>query len=164
MKETVAFIESRLEELDEEKEELEKYVKLDKAKRSIEYAIYDKELSEARQKLDDVEEKKTRERTSEDDGGRNDRREIGGERVGESDEKCREEIERLSREVMGIEVERKEIGERRATKSWTCKIYRSRSNASRCKKRTRRTKNRRWKNEQKIFGTELSKVKPEFVA
>ena len=117
VKETVTFIESRLEELDEEKEELEKYVKLDKAKRSIEYAIYDKELSEARQKLDDVEERRRhaseRARMTEEEtiGAKAEAREL--EKVTKNAER---EIERLSREAMGIDVERKEIGERRATK------------------------------------------------
>jgi structural maintenance of chromosome 3 (chondroitin sulfate proteoglycan 6) len=117
VKETVAFIESRLEELDEEKEELEKYVKLDKAKRSIEYAIYDKELSEARQKLDDVEERRRhaseRARMTEEEtiGAKLEVKEL--EKATKNAER---EIERLSREATGIDVERKEISERRATK------------------------------------------------
>lgn len=47
-------MEERLRELDEEKEELKKYQQLDKQRRSLEYTIYDKELSGVRQKLGEV--------------------------------------------------------------------------------------------------------------
>ena len=56
--ETVEFIESRLAELDAEKDELQRYVELDKARRSLEYTILEKDLSETRQKLDDVEDRR----------------------------------------------------------------------------------------------------------
>ncbi|KAJ0985643.1 hypothetical protein J5N97_003999 [Dioscorea zingiberensis] len=52
----VQYLEERLRELDEEKEELSKYKELDKQRRSLEYTIFDKELHDARQKLDEVEE------------------------------------------------------------------------------------------------------------
>ncbi|RZC53641.1 hypothetical protein C5167_012493 [Papaver somniferum] len=52
----VQYLDERLRELDEEKEELKKYQQLDKQRRSLEYTIYDKELQEARQKLEGVEE------------------------------------------------------------------------------------------------------------
>ncbi|XP_064952530.1 structural maintenance of chromosomes protein 3-like isoform X3 [Musa acuminata AAA Group] len=55
----VQYLEERLRELDEEKEELRKYQQLDKQRRSLEYTIYDKELNGVRQKLD--EEKKLQE-------------------------------------------------------------------------------------------------------
>lgn len=54
--EVVQYIEERLKELDEEKEELKKYQQLDKQRRSLEYTIFEKELLEARQKLEEVEE------------------------------------------------------------------------------------------------------------
>lgn len=50
----VQYLDERLRELDEEKEELKKYQQLDKQRRSLEYTIYEKELSEAKQKLEDV--------------------------------------------------------------------------------------------------------------
>lgn len=50
----VQYLEERLRELDEEKEELKKYQQLDKQRRSLEYTIYDKELHDARQKLGEV--------------------------------------------------------------------------------------------------------------
>jgi structural maintenance of chromosome 3 (chondroitin sulfate proteoglycan 6) len=43
-----------LHELDEEKEELKKYQQLDKQRRSLEYTIFEKELLDARQKLEEV--------------------------------------------------------------------------------------------------------------
>lgn len=52
--EVVAYIEERLKELDEEKEELQKYQKLDKERRTLEYTIFDKELADAEDKLKQV--------------------------------------------------------------------------------------------------------------
>lgn len=50
----VQYLDERLKELDEEKEELRKYQQLDKQRKSLEYAIYDKELHDANQKLAEV--------------------------------------------------------------------------------------------------------------
>ncbi|CAD6271018.1 unnamed protein product [Miscanthus lutarioriparius] len=47
----VHYLEERLRELDEEKEELKKYQQLDKQKRSLEYTILDHELNDARNEL-----------------------------------------------------------------------------------------------------------------
>ncbi|KAK3277828.1 Structural maintenance of chromosomes protein 3 [Cymbomonas tetramitiformis] len=55
IEETIADIDSRLGELNEERDELVKYQELDKKRRSVEYTIYEKELSEARAKLEEVE-------------------------------------------------------------------------------------------------------------
>ncbi|XP_075634803.1 structural maintenance of chromosomes protein 3 isoform X1 [Castanea sativa] len=52
----VQYLDERLKELDEEKEELRKYQQLDKQRKSLEYTIYDKEVHDARQKLAEVEE------------------------------------------------------------------------------------------------------------
>ncbi|CAN6456210.1 unnamed protein product [Victoria cruziana] len=56
----VQYLEDRLKELDEEKEELKKYQQLDKQRRSLEYTIFDKELHETRSKLVEVEENRSR--------------------------------------------------------------------------------------------------------
>ncbi|XP_024525303.1 structural maintenance of chromosomes protein 3-like [Selaginella moellendorffii] len=56
----VQYIEERLKELDEEKEELKKYQQLDKQRRSLEYTIFEKELLDARQKLEEIEEARAR--------------------------------------------------------------------------------------------------------
>eukprot|EP00958_Prasinococcus_capsulatus_P027003 scaffold5150_cov376-Prasinococcus_capsulatus_cf.AAC.13 len=61
--ETITFIEGRLKELDEEKEELQNYQQADKKRRSVQYTIYDKELSEARSKLAEVEDERQHEST-----------------------------------------------------------------------------------------------------
>ncbi|KAH7436477.1 hypothetical protein KP509_05G021600 [Ceratopteris richardii] len=53
--EVVHYIEERLQELDEEKEELKKYQQLDRQRRSLEYTIFEKELQDTRQKLDEIE-------------------------------------------------------------------------------------------------------------
>ncbi|GJN35302.1 hypothetical protein PR202_gb24057 [Eleusine coracana subsp. coracana] len=47
----VHYLEERLRELDEEKEELKKYQQLDKQRRSLEYTILDHELNDARNEL-----------------------------------------------------------------------------------------------------------------
>ncbi|KAI5020712.1 hypothetical protein ZWY2020_045600 [Hordeum vulgare] len=47
----VRYLEERLRELDEEKEELKKYQQLDKQRRSLEYTILDHELNDARNEL-----------------------------------------------------------------------------------------------------------------
>lgn len=52
----VQYLDERLNELEQEKEELKKYQQLDKQRKSLEYTIYDKELHDARQKLNEVEE------------------------------------------------------------------------------------------------------------
>ncbi|XVE59713.1 hypothetical protein DITRI_Ditri05aG0068300 [Diplodiscus trichospermus] len=63
----VQYLDERLKELDEEKEELRKYQQLDKQRKSLEYTIYDKELQDARRKLEEVEEarKKVSEKSAE---------------------------------------------------------------------------------------------------
>lgn len=50
----LAELEGRLKELDSERQELAKFQNLDKQRRSLEYAIYDKEITETRDKLDEV--------------------------------------------------------------------------------------------------------------
>lgn len=45
------YLNDRLQELDEEKEELKKYQQLDRQRKSLEYTIYDKELHDAKQQL-----------------------------------------------------------------------------------------------------------------
>ncbi|KIZ01960.1 Structural maintenance of chromosomes protein 3, partial [Monoraphidium neglectum] len=55
IEEVVEFIESKLQELDAEKAELAAFQALDRQRRSIEYALFDKELAEARSKAAKVE-------------------------------------------------------------------------------------------------------------
>lgn len=51
----VQYLEERLRDLDEEKEELKKYQQLDKKIRSLEYIILEKEMDDAAQKLREIE-------------------------------------------------------------------------------------------------------------
>ncbi|ESQ50091.1 hypothetical protein EUTSA_v10001887mg [Eutrema salsugineum] len=56
----VQYLDERLRELDEEKEELRKYQQLDKQRKSLEYTINDKELHDTRDKLEQVEVARTK--------------------------------------------------------------------------------------------------------
>ncbi len=59
--ETLGYITEKLEELQQEKEELRDYQRLDKQRRAIQYNIYDKELTEALQRLETIESERHRE-------------------------------------------------------------------------------------------------------
>jgi len=61
--EVIGQIETRLADLEDEKEELKEFQKLDSVRRSLEYAIYEKELKIATDKLENLE--KSRENSSE---------------------------------------------------------------------------------------------------
>ena len=50
----LTYIEERLTNLEEEKEELREYQTLDKMRRSLEYTIHDKEIKDTRDKLESV--------------------------------------------------------------------------------------------------------------
>ncbi|KAL6527888.1 Structural maintenance of chromosomes protein 3 [Orobanche minor] len=52
----VQYLDDRLRELDEEKEELRKYQQLDRQRKSLEFSIYDKELHDAKQQLVKIDE------------------------------------------------------------------------------------------------------------
>lgn len=54
IEEVVTYIEGKLAELDEERAELAEFQSLDKQRRSIEYALLDKDLTDTRTKLDKV--------------------------------------------------------------------------------------------------------------
>ncbi|KAL0845154.1 hypothetical protein Bca101_018400 [Brassica carinata] len=56
----VQYLDERLRALDEEKEELRKYQQLDKQRKSLEYTIYDKELHDTREELEQVEVERTK--------------------------------------------------------------------------------------------------------
>jgi len=61
IQEVVAYIDERLNELDDEKEELRAYQQLDKDRRALEYTLYDKELKAAREDSSKAEEARLRE-------------------------------------------------------------------------------------------------------
>ncbi|KAG8371091.1 hypothetical protein BUALT_Bualt13G0050800 [Buddleja alternifolia] len=111
----VQYLDDRLRELDEEKEELKKYQQLDRQRKSLEYTIYDKELHDAKQKLVEIEE--ARDQVSEKSTRMyND--------VADAHEKCKEldkslkdltkEAQILGREKEAIEKQRTEAIKKRA--------------------------------------------------
>ena len=54
IEETIKYIDERLSELNEEREELVKYQEVDRKRRSLEYTLFEKELSDTRAKLEEV--------------------------------------------------------------------------------------------------------------
>nr|CAD2148029.1 unnamed protein product [Meloidogyne enterolobii] len=56
----LGYINERLKKLEEEKEDLKEYQKWDKMKRSIEYTIFDKEITEAKAKLEKLTDQRTK--------------------------------------------------------------------------------------------------------
>ncbi|CAK9190374.1 unnamed protein product [Sphagnum troendelagicum] len=108
--EVVQYIEERLKELDEEKEELKMYQQLDKQRRSLEYTIFEKELLDARQKLEEIEE--ARARVSEKSSNMHNT-------VVESHDKSKmleKELKSLSKELQALQKE-KDAAERKKTES-----------------------------------------------
>ncbi|EFC37534.1 structural maintenance of chromosome 3 [Naegleria gruberi] len=53
--EVIEYVQGRLDELEQEKEELKEFQKLDKDRRCVEYAIFEQELSEATKNLEEIE-------------------------------------------------------------------------------------------------------------
>ncbi|KAI3461220.1 hypothetical protein Pfo_017883 [Paulownia fortunei] len=111
----VQYLDDRLRELDEEKEELKKYQQLDRQRKSLEYTIYDKELHDAKQQLVKIEE--DRYKVSEKSA-------TMYNSVSDAHEKCKEldkllkdltkEAQILSREKEAIEKQRTEAIKKRA--------------------------------------------------
>ena len=56
--ELLEYIESRLQELEEEKEELREFQDKDKERRCLEYALYQRELEEVGEALEEIEEER----------------------------------------------------------------------------------------------------------
>ncbi len=55
IQEVITYIEQRLQELSDEKEELTQFQQLDSERRGLEYTIYDKELKSASNRLEELE-------------------------------------------------------------------------------------------------------------
>ncbi|XP_057782124.1 structural maintenance of chromosomes protein 3-like [Salvia miltiorrhiza] len=111
----VQYLDDRLRELDEEKEELKKYQQLDRQRKSLEYTIYDKELHDAKLQLAKIDE--DRYRVSEKSA-------TMYNSVSDAHEKCKEldkllkdltkEAQILSREKEAVEKQKKEAIKKRA--------------------------------------------------
>ncbi|GAB2285662.1 Structural maintenance of chromosomes protein 3, partial [Dionaea muscipula] len=118
----VQYLDERLRELDEEKEELSKYQQLDKQRKSLEYTIYDKELVEARQKLVEVEE--SREAVSQDSTAAHCKLLDAHEKVKESEresKKLTKDLQGLSKEKEVAEKHKKEAIKKRMKLELDCK-------------------------------------------
>lgn len=55
----LGYIDEKIKELEEEKDELRKYQQLDKQKRSVEYTLYDLDLQHTRTSINDIESKRS---------------------------------------------------------------------------------------------------------
>ncbi|XP_041990312.1 structural maintenance of chromosomes protein 3-like [Salvia splendens] len=120
----VQYLDDRLRELDEEKEELKKYQQLDRQRKSLEYTIYDKELHDAKQQLAKIDE--DRYRVSEKSA-------TMYNSVSDVHEKCKEldkqlkdlskEAQILSREKEAVEKQKKEAIKKRAKLELDYKDY-----------------------------------------
>ncbi|XP_021715613.1 structural maintenance of chromosomes protein 3-like [Chenopodium quinoa] len=133
--EVVKYLDERLKELDEEKEDLRKYQQLDRQRKSLEYTIYDKELQDARQKLAKVEEE--RDKVS-------DKSTTMYNTVLESEEKCKvldkdskrlsKELQVLSKEKVAVESRSTEAIKRKTQLELDCRDLKERiSRSSRVK-------------------------------
>eukprot|EP00040_Diaphanoeca_grandis_P033645 m.206425 g.206425 ORF g.206425 m.206425 type:complete len:1211 (+) comp32953_c0_seq2:153-3785(+) len=109
IEEVLKYIEERLAELEDEKDELKEYQELDRSKRAIEYTIYDKELRSARDALEKLDAERQAEAV---------RREKSYVSVDEETKVTRElaeelgkletEIQRFKRDLRNIEADRSE--------------------------------------------------------
>uniref|UniRef100_A0A0A0L0E5 Structural maintenance of chromosomes protein n=1 Tax=Cucumis sativus TaxID=3659 RepID=A0A0A0L0E5_CUCSA len=104
----VQYLDERLRELDEEKEELRKYQQLDKQRKALEFTIYDKEVHDTRQKLLEVDE--ARAKVSETSTKMYNSVLDAHERSKDFDKKLKE----LTKEIQGL-VKEKEAVEKRRT-------------------------------------------------
>ncbi|KAJ0260203.1 Structural maintenance of chromosomes protein 3 [Hirschfeldia incana] len=105
----VQYLDERLRELDEEKEELRKYQQLDKQRKSLEYTIYDKELHDTREKLEQVEVARTK--ASEESTKMYDRVEKAQDESRSLDESLKEltkELQTLNKEKEAVEARKTE--------------------------------------------------------
>ncbi|KNA21261.1 hypothetical protein SOVF_044960 [Spinacia oleracea] len=133
--EVVKYLDERLKELDEEKEDLRKYQQLDRQRKSLEYTIYDKELQDARQKLAKVEEE--RDKVSE-------KSTTMYNAILESEERCKDldkdskrlskELQVLTKEKVAVENRRTEAIKRKTQLELDCRDLKERiSRSSRAK-------------------------------
>lgn len=161
--EVVKYLDERLKELDEEKEDLRKYQQLDKQRKSLEYTIYDKELQDAQQRLAKVEEE--RHKVSE-------KSTRMYNTVLESEERCKDldkdfkrltkELQLLSKEKVVVEKRRAEAIQRRTQLELDCRDFREKiSRSSRSQKEAARQLEN-VKQEIKESLVELDNIKPAY--
>lgn len=114
--EVVQYIESRLEELETEKKELQEFQKLDKDRRALEYTIHVKDLEDAKKQLDELDSDRA-ERVSRGDKLQSLLVAVEGRIASaESDVKANEaDLEPLLEEDAALEAERKAAVDKEAT-------------------------------------------------
>ena len=61
IQEVSVYIEERLEELKEEKEELGEFQKLDKKRRALEYVLYEQDRNKAKDQIDEIDKERSKE-------------------------------------------------------------------------------------------------------
>ncbi|GAB2262211.1 hypothetical protein Droror1_Dr00003208 [Drosera rotundifolia] len=101
----VQYLDERLRELDEEKEELRQYQQLDKQRKSLEYTIYDKELDDTRKKLVQVD--LDREKVSKESTDAHSRLLEAHDKVKDSER----ESKKLTKDLQGL-IKEKEVAEK----------------------------------------------------
>ncbi|CAO2840950.1 unnamed protein product [Amaranthus hypochondriacus] len=133
--EVVKYLDERLKELDEEKEDLRKYQQLDKQRKSLEYTIYEKELQDARQKLAKVEEE--RDKASEKSTAMYDeilKSEEKSKVLDKDYKRLTKELQVLSKEKIAVEKRREEAIKRKTKLELDCRDLKERiSGSSRAK-------------------------------
>lgn len=114
IEEVLKYIDDRLRELEEEKEELREYQVLDKEHRALEYIIFDTQLRETRTKLEEIEQQ--RQETSERVAEMYRQREQTASNVHALEKELRAieaELQRFGDERNQLDVERQELTKRR---------------------------------------------------
>ncbi|GAA5861222.1 hypothetical protein JCM3774_002232 [Rhodotorula dairenensis] len=107
IKDLLEYIQARLDELEEEKEELKQYQTHDRARRSLEYCIYQRELKDVGDMLDQIEEGRNK-----DIDDANSRREEFNQREKELSA-IRRRLSTLREELAALQTEHAELSEER---------------------------------------------------
>eukprot|EP01084_Bolivina_argentea_P130956 231183_1 len=141
VKMVIEYFEQRLDELNDEKEELAKYQKLNTKKRSIEYQIYDKERTKTQRLLDEL---------SENEG-----------KTDEKNEELHDELKELRTEIEEYKNEKGELDNK--LNKYTQNIQKKRKEFEKLQKLilTLSTKNKRLKNDNKEYKGQKNKYENE---
>ncbi|GAA5985596.1 hypothetical protein JCM5350_007149 [Sporobolomyces pararoseus] len=110
IKDLLKFIQDRLEELEQEKEELKQYQTHDRARRSLEYCLYQRELKDCSEALESIEEERRR-----DIDQSNSRREESSKRDQELS-RLVNRLETIKEKLEEMKLERRELGSERREK------------------------------------------------
>ncbi|KAF0682690.1 Aste57867_25208 [Aphanomyces stellatus] len=108
--EVISYIEGRLNELEEEKDELKEYQELDKEKRALEYMMHEKELQSVRMELEAIERSRVEEASMSNDLHAKER-DISDliKQSGDNIHRISEDKDNWNREKAGLEAERADL-------------------------------------------------------